>query len=150
MPTGGGRSIRPGSLIFELLAEHDISLCLSDHADAPAPTVTADWVYIRNHGPGGRYHGSYSDGQLKVWADRIWQWRREGRDVWCFFDNEVKSAVPADAAKLLDMLGAPADAQAAEGKRLARPKSAGPRAIVSRGAAGRPAAPIRWRARRSR
>ena len=50
--------------IFRLLSDHNVSLCLSDHADAPAPCeVTAGWVYIRNHGPGGRYHGSYSDGQ---------------------------------------------------------------------------------------
>ena len=93
---------------FRLLSDHNTALCLSDHADAPAPCdVTADWVYIRNHGPSGRYHGSYSDGQLGLWAERIRKWRREGRDVWCFFDNDVKSAAPADARRLLEMLGHP-------------------------------------------
>jgi uncharacterized protein YecE (DUF72 family) len=33
------------------------------------------------------------------------RWRREGRDVWCFFDNDVKSAAPKDAKRLLEMLG---------------------------------------------
>lgn len=92
--------------IFDLLREHDIPLCLSDHADAPAPReVTAGWVYVRVHGPSGRYHGSYSDEALADWARDIRRWRQEGRDVWCFFDNDVKSAAPADADRLLAMLG---------------------------------------------
>jgi uncharacterized protein YecE (DUF72 family) len=92
--------------IFDLLRAHNISLCLSDHASAPTPLeVTADWIYVRNHGPSGRYHGSYSDAALEDWAKHIRKWRREGRDVWCFFDNDVKSAAPADAEKLLALLG---------------------------------------------
>jgi uncharacterized protein YecE (DUF72 family) len=91
--------------VFELLSDHNAALCLSDHADAPAPLeVTADWVYIRNHGPSGRYHGSYSDEQLAGWARNIRKWRRQGRGVWCFFDNDVKSAAPADAQRLKESL----------------------------------------------
>lgn len=94
--------------ILELLEDHNVSLCLSDHADAPAPPeVTADWVYIRNHGPAGRYHGSYSDAELSIWAERIRNWLREDRYVWCFFDNDMKGAAPADAGRLLDMLDCP-------------------------------------------
>lgn len=92
--------------ILALLADHGMSLCLSDHASAPAPReATADWVYIRNHGPTGRYHGNYSEDALADWADDIARWREEGRDIWCFFDNDVKSAAPADAAKLLELAG---------------------------------------------
>lgn len=94
-----------GKEVFGLLSDHNMSLCLSDHADAPAPReVTADWVYIRNHGPSGRYHGRYSETALKDWAKDIRRWRREGRDVWCFFDNDVKSAAPKDADRLCEML----------------------------------------------
>jgi uncharacterized protein YecE (DUF72 family) len=91
--------------ILELLRRHDVSLCLSDHADAPAPReVTAGWIYIRNHGPTGRYHGSYSDEALGEWARLMRQWRDEGREAWCFFDNDVKSAAPKDAGKLRSLL----------------------------------------------
>lgn len=87
--------------IFALLADHGAALCISDHDAAPAPCeVTADWVYVRNHGPGGHYHGSYSDAALAEWAVAIRGWREEGRDVWCFFDNDVKSAAPSDADRL--------------------------------------------------
>lgn len=89
--------------ILDLLRENDMSLCLSDHAAAPAPReATASWVYIRNHGPSGRYHGNYSDEALDDWGRNIRRWREEGRDIWCFFDNDVKSAAPKDAAALLE------------------------------------------------
>lgn len=91
---------------FDLLRDHDMALCISDHADAPAPReTTAGWVYVRNHGPSGRYHGSYSDDALKDWARSIRGWRKAGCGVWCFFDNDVKSAAPADAKRLLGLLG---------------------------------------------
>jgi uncharacterized protein YecE (DUF72 family) len=91
--------------ILELLREHDIALCLSDHADAPAPrTLTASFAYIRNHGPTGRYHGNYPDDRLKDLAGHIARWSRERRDIWVFFDNDVKSAAPQDAERLLHHL----------------------------------------------
>ena len=94
-----------GDEVFELLARYDIALCLSDHADAPAPCErTASFVYIRGHGPSGRYHGSYSDEVLATWARKIRRWRGEGHAVWCFFDNDVKSAAPMDAQRLKKML----------------------------------------------
>jgi uncharacterized protein YecE (DUF72 family) len=91
--------------ILDLLREHDVSLCLSDHANAPSPwELTASFVYIRGHGPSGWYWGSYSDETLQKWAADIARWREEGRAVYCYFDNDVKSAAPADAQHLIDLL----------------------------------------------
>jgi uncharacterized protein YecE (DUF72 family) len=92
--------------ILDLLREHDAALCLSDHAAAPAPwETTARFVYIRGHGPDGRYAGNYSDDTLDAWAERIGQWRADGRDVYCYFDNDIKSAAPFDAERLLRRTG---------------------------------------------
>jgi uncharacterized protein YecE (DUF72 family) len=94
-----------GPPILDLLREHDVSLCLSDHHDAPAPwEVTASFVYVRGHGPRGTYKGHYSDKMLRSWARQIAAWKRDGRDVYVYFDNDQKSAAPADAAKLQRML----------------------------------------------
>jgi uncharacterized protein YecE (DUF72 family) len=94
--------------VFDLLREHDVALCISDHHDAPSPwVVTARHVYVRGHGPGGRYHSHYDDKTLKLSALRIKRWHRERRDVYCFFDNDQKSAAPLDALRLLKMLEAP-------------------------------------------
>jgi uncharacterized protein YecE (DUF72 family) len=91
--------------VFDLLREHDIALCLSDHRDAPAPwEVTASFVYVRAHGPTGAYKGHYRDKTLRTWARHIARWRRQRRDVYVYFDNDQKSAAPFDAKRLTTLV----------------------------------------------
>ena len=93
--------------ILALLRQRQVALCLSDHRDAPAPwKVTAGHVYIRGHGPTGQYKGRYGDKVLKRWAEQIGRWRRRGLDVYCYFDNDQKSAAPKDARRLVELLTA--------------------------------------------
>jgi uncharacterized protein YecE (DUF72 family) len=92
--------------VFDILADHDAALCISDHHDAPAPwELTASWAYVRGHGPGGRYHGRYGQAELSRWREAIAGWRRRGMDVYAYFDNDVKCAAPKDAAALKAMMG---------------------------------------------
>ena len=92
--------------ILNLLADHNSALCISDHHDAPAPWQrTADFVYVRGHGPTGRYRGRYSPRALEQWANRVRSWNRRGCDVFVYFDNDQKSAAPLDAACLMQSLG---------------------------------------------
>jgi uncharacterized protein YecE (DUF72 family) len=94
--------------ILKLLASKNVALCLSDHHDAPAPwRRTASFVYVRGHGPGGRYKGHYSDAVLGEWAQRIRSWKRRGYDVYIYFDNDQKSAAPTDALKLQQLVLTP-------------------------------------------
>ncbi|WP_213285312.1 DUF72 domain-containing protein [Bradyrhizobium sp. sGM-13] len=91
--------------IIRLLREHNVSLCISDHHDAPAPWKrTADFVYVRGHGPGGRYRDHYGEAALAGWARRIKSWKRQGCDVFVYFDNDQKSAAPADARRLIELM----------------------------------------------
>jgi uncharacterized protein YecE (DUF72 family) len=91
--------------IFRLLRERNISLCISDHHDAPSPWKrTADFVYVRGHGPQGRYKDHYGDAALSEWARRIKSWKKQGCDVFVYFDNDQKSAAPADARRLIELL----------------------------------------------
>ena len=63
--------------IYQLLRAHDVALCISDHHDAPSPwEVTARHVYLRGHGPDGRYKDHYPDRILRTWARHIGEWRR--------------------------------------------------------------------------
>jgi uncharacterized protein YecE (DUF72 family) len=90
--------------ILELLHDHDIALCLSDHHDAPSPwIVTARHVYVRGHGPGGRYRGTYPEPTLESWAAHIEIWRNAKRAVYVYFDNDQKSAAPKDAKRLISL-----------------------------------------------
>lgn len=91
--------------VLQLLQRRKVALCISDHADAPAPwQATAPYVYLRGHGPSGRYSGSYSIATLRRWREAILRWQAEGRDVFIYFDNDQKAAAPADARRLLRLL----------------------------------------------
>ena len=94
-----------GDDILSLLERHNVSLCLSDHEDAPAPwDLTADFVYVRGHGPNGDYRGSYSSKTLRQWARSALAWRKAGKLVFVYFDNDQKSVAPFDALRLRQLL----------------------------------------------
>jgi len=91
--------------IFDLLRERNVALFISDHHDAPTPwEVTAEHVYVRGHGPTGEYHSRYSPKTMKEWAATIAKWRRKKLQVYCYFDNDQKSAAPKDATRLMELL----------------------------------------------
>lgn len=91
--------------ILEVLAAHNVALCLYQFAGQEAPLeVTADFVYIRLHGPDGPYQGSYSDQALRTWAGRIRAWSKKGLDVYCYFDNDDRGFAPKNALSLKALL----------------------------------------------
>lgn len=91
--------------ILDVLRDHGIALCFSDHRDAPAPwEVTAEHVYIRGHGPTGQYRGRYPARTLERWAEDIARWKRKRLQVYCYFDNDQKTAAPKDAQRFIDLM----------------------------------------------
>jgi len=88
--------------IFALLTDHDAALVISDHHHAPAPwEAPASWVYVRGHGPSGRYHGAYDDHTLSAWAGHLSRWNR---DAYVYFDNDIGGHAPRDADRLKALL----------------------------------------------
>jgi uncharacterized protein YecE (DUF72 family) len=70
------------------------------------PQATTDVVYVRMHGPDSEslYAGSYSDHDLRWWADRIAEWDRQGRDVLVYFNNDGHGYAVANARTLRALL----------------------------------------------
>jgi uncharacterized protein YecE (DUF72 family) len=52
----------------------------------------------------GRYKGHYRPDALTDWSRSIQSWKKRGYDVYVYFDNDQKSAAPADALKLARLL----------------------------------------------
>ncbi len=91
--------------VYAVLRKHNAAFCLWELAGVRSPIeVTADWTYIRLHGPGGPYQGSYSDEALAEWAARIRQWKRSMRVVYAYFDNDQAAYAVANARTLAQLI----------------------------------------------
>jgi uncharacterized protein YecE (DUF72 family) len=90
-----------------LLKEFGVGLVVADTAGKWPKMLhaTADFVYVRLHGDVKIYTSGYSDRALASWARRIRHWDRDGRDVYVYFDNDVKVKAPFDALRLMQRLG---------------------------------------------
>jgi uncharacterized protein YecE (DUF72 family) len=89
------------------LADRGAALCLSDAAGATTPLwVTAPFVYLRLHGSAGMYQGRYSEETLRPYATLISEWAKEGRDVFCYFNND-ESGYAVENARMLALMTAP-------------------------------------------
>ncbi len=91
---------------LDILAEYGAGFCISDLAGRQSPeAVTADIVYIRLHGPGKAYQGHYDARVLRKWAKKCLAWSQEGKEVYCYFDNDEKGYAAKDALQLQSMVG---------------------------------------------
>ncbi len=82
------------------LEKAGVALCLADWREVPVTgPLTADFVYVRRHGARG-HGGSYDAARLQADARAIRTWRREGRDVYVYFNNDWKAFAVRNAARL--------------------------------------------------
>lgn len=88
-----------------LLKRYGAAFCIYELAGRISPhEVTADFVYIRLHGPGGAYQGSYDRETLAGWAQEIDAWATQGQEVFCYFDNDEAGYAAQNALELQDLL----------------------------------------------
>lgn len=91
--------------IFKLMRKFRAAYCIFHLAGFQSPLeVTADFTYLRLHGPGGAYQGSYDDAALRAWARRIRDWNL--KNTFVFFDNDQKGYAAKNATRLKEMIAA--------------------------------------------
>jgi uncharacterized protein YecE (DUF72 family) len=107
-----------------LLRKYGVALVTADTAGKwpMLHDVTADFVYVRLHGAEELYASGYTESALDEWAAKIAAWsqgsdapgqkrigpaaaKRSKRDVYVYFDNDVKVRAPLDASRLAVKLG---------------------------------------------
>lgn len=92
--------------VFDLLQKHGAGYCVISGARLPCVLrATADFVYVRLHGPDHHhlYAGSYSDDDLRWWAERIREWHAQGRDVFAYFNNDGGGNAVRNAVRLREL-----------------------------------------------
>lgn len=66
--------------------------------------ITADFLYVRLHGPGAAYQGDYDTQTLRGWADAFSTWLDQGKEIFCFFDNDESGFAVLNAKELNKMM----------------------------------------------
>ncbi len=91
--------------IYKLLERHRAGYCIFDLAGFQSPIeLTTDLAYVRLHGPGGKYQGSYSDEALSEWAKRIQEWQHAKTAVYVYFDNDQAGYAAHNALRLKELI----------------------------------------------
>jgi uncharacterized protein YecE (DUF72 family) len=93
---------------FRLLERYRAAYCVMSGAGLPCVLrATSSLVYVRLHGPdqGALYGGSYSDDDLRWWADRAREWEAQDREVFLYFNNDGGGNAVRNADRLRELLG---------------------------------------------
>jgi uncharacterized protein YecE (DUF72 family) len=110
--------------VYKILEKRKCAFCIYELAGHLSPLkVTAHFVYIRLHGPGNKYQGSYPDAALWKWARRIQNWLKERKSVYVYFDNDQLGYAALNAQKLLTILAKNAMALNTHGRKRPRSKA---------------------------
>lgn len=89
--------------VFALLERYRVALSIHDLIENHPWRLTADWTYLRYHGPGGaqdKYARGYSPQALSGHAQKIANLIRDGIDVFAYFNNDVRGHAVSNARDL--------------------------------------------------
>lgn len=87
--------------VYGVLRRHNASFCIYELAGFQTEHIlTADWTYIRLHGPGGKYQGKYTTEQLRGWAEQIRKWQTALAAIYVYFDNDQAGYAAQNALEL--------------------------------------------------
>lgn len=77
----------------KLLRHYGIGLVVHDKPGAPPMSdFHPNFSYLRLHGPGGNYRGSYADEILYEYAGYVAEWLRSDKRVYVYFNNTMGRA----------------------------------------------------------
>lgn len=96
--------------VFDTLQRRGAALCLHDLLPDHPVVLTADWTYVRFHGPdalANPYHGLYGPARLAPWAERLGAWDDDGVASYVYFNNDWHADAVRDAFTLRAALGEP-------------------------------------------
>jgi uncharacterized protein YecE (DUF72 family) len=87
--------------VVDLLRRYNVALCEHDMRQSESPLLmVGPIVYIRFHGYGVKYGGSYPDEVLDEWAAWIQRALATGRDAYVYFNNDINGYAVYDAERL--------------------------------------------------
>jgi uncharacterized protein YecE (DUF72 family) len=97
--------------VYQILKKYNCALVFADSEPWPdlrrskwQLPITANFIYIRMHGPGDLYGSKYTTPQLKKVAQRIKLWQRKAKQIYVYFNNDTDGYAVENANKLIELL----------------------------------------------
>lgn len=91
--------------VFSILRIYNISLCFSDYPrvkiDSPS---TADFVYMRRHGPTSLYSSRYNETEIMRDAFLIKKYSKTNMDIFVYYNNDANAWAVQNALQLKEMI----------------------------------------------
>ncbi len=90
---------------LDLFKKFNIAQCI--HAftgDLLFEQITADFIYIRFHGPVSLYYGKYSSDHLNQWVEKINQWLKQNINIFAYFNNDAHGWAVENALEIRDRI----------------------------------------------
>jgi uncharacterized protein YecE (DUF72 family) len=126
--------------VLDLLQRYNVTLCVHDMRGSESPLLAiGPIVYVRFHGYGAKYGGSYPTEVLDEWARWLRRMLDAGRDVYAYFNNDMNGYAVYDAERLRILVETPAQLERLENL---------PKPLPQQPVAAYPAYPTRYGRRR--
>ncbi|MBM4322092.1 MAG: DUF72 domain-containing protein [Deltaproteobacteria bacterium] len=92
--------------VFRILEEFKFSFCIAHGSGPPLiDRITGDFVYLRLHGGEVLHGSSYSEKELKGWAEKIEGWMKKKKDVFVYFNNDAYGSAVKNGLTLKKLVG---------------------------------------------
>jgi uncharacterized protein YecE (DUF72 family) len=94
--------------ILEILRQHNAAMVFAHSSRYPYPEdepVTADFVYLRFHGPVRLFASKYETPFLERCARKIQKWLKNDLDVMAYFNNDADGHSFENAKTLIELTG---------------------------------------------
>ena len=90
--------------VYNLLKKYNVAWVIANSPSYPkAEEVTANFVYIRMHGPQILFASKYTKKELSSLAQKIKKWLKQDKDVFVYFNNDFQGYAIENAKELLKL-----------------------------------------------
>lgn len=91
--------------VYEILRKYNAAIALADHPfEMNTVPPTADFIYIRRHGPASLFSSKYSLSELRKLAESVKTWQKQKKDAYVFFNNDARGYAVENALGLKKLL----------------------------------------------
>ena len=91
--------------IYSLCNKFNICICIADYPEfLKNPPITANFLYVRRHGKGGRYNTLYTRQELEDLSKFIKDNKDSISEAYIYFNNDFNAYAPQNAQELIEII----------------------------------------------